>query len=175
MKKFLLLVLITTVFNNVRAQRRGSEEKQSAFLGAAFELGLPSSSPISVGYGASLKGEIPFAQSLAATLTVGYMSYNYKDSFLSFAGTPQVLHPQFAPVKVGLRYEAGPGFYSEGELGEAIRLNNGSGSLFDYSVGLGFLVPVDRKSAVDFGIRYEAYSETQYRQTALRVAYRFGL
>ena len=174
MKKFLLLILIATVFSNTYAQRRGSDEKQSVFLGAGFELGLPSNSPISVGYGGSLKAEVPFAQSVAFTLTAAYMSYNYKDSFISLAGTPQTLHPQFTPVKAGIRFQAGPGFYSEGELGEAIRLNNGSGGLFDYSIGLGFLVPVDRKSALDIGFRYEAYSETQYRQTAIKVAYRFG-
>lgn len=150
-------------------------DKQAAFLGVGFELGLPSNSPISVGYGASLKGEIPFAQSpVALTLTAAYMQYNYKDSFISFVGTPQTLHPQFAPLKAGIRYQAGPGFYSEGELGEAIRLNNGSGGLFDYSVGIGFFVPIDSKSALDIGIRYEAYSENQYRQTGIKIAYRFG-
>ncbi|OCX52351.1 hypothetical protein BEL04_12840 [Mucilaginibacter sp. PPCGB 2223] len=167
-------MLMFAAISIAHAQRRGSDDKQSAFLGAAFELGLPSNSPISVGYGASLKGEVPFAQSVALTLTAAYMSYSYNDSFISFAGTPQVLHPQFAPLKAGIRFQAGPGFYTEAELGEAIRLNNGSGGLFDYSVGLGFFVPVDRKSVLDIGIRYEAYSETQYRQTALKVAYRFG-
>jgi len=174
MKKLLVLFLMFTVFGATYAQRRGADEKQSVFLGVGFELGLPSNSPVSVGYGGSLKAEVPFAQSVALTLTAAYMQYNYKDSFISFAGTPLTLHPQFAPLKAGIRYQAGPGFYSEGELGEAIRLNNGSGGLFDYSIGVGFYVPMDRKSALDIGLRYEAYSETQYRQTAIKVAYRFG-
>lgn len=174
MKKLIVLILIFTAFSAAYAQRRGGDDKQSVFLGVGFELGLPSNSPISIGYGASLKAEVPFTPSVALTLTAAYMQYNYKDSFISFAGTPQTLHPQFAPLKAGIRYQAGPGFYSEGELGEAIRLNNGSGGLFDYSVGVGFLLPVDRKSALDIGFRYEAYSETQYRQTAIKIAYRFG-
>jgi len=165
---------LLATFSAAHAQRRGEDDKQSVFLGAGFELGLPSNSPISVGYGGSLKAEVPFTQSVALSLTAAYMQYNYKDSFISLAGTPQTLHPQFAPLKAGIRYQAGPGFYSEGELGEAIRLNNGSGGLFDYSIGVGFYVPISRKEAMDIGIRYEAYSETQYRQTALKVAYRFG-
>ena len=163
-----------TVLSAAYAQRRGADEKQSAFLGVGFELGLPSNSPISVGYGASLKGEIPFAQSVVLTLTAAYMQYNYKDSFISFTGMSPVIHPQFAPLKAGLRFQPGPGFYSEGELGEAIKLNNGSGGLFDYAFGLGFFVPVDKKSALDIGFRYEAYSENQYRQTGIKIAYRFG-
>ncbi|WP_448702450.1 hypothetical protein ACFGVR_08865 [Mucilaginibacter sp. AW1-3] len=172
MKKFLILMLIIAVFGSAHAQRRGSDDKQSVFLGAGFELGLPSNSPISVGYGGSLKAEVPFAQlPIALTLTAGYMQYNYKNTFIELVD----LHPQFVPLKAGLRYQLSPGFYSEGELGEAIKLNNGSGGLFDYSIGLGFLVPIDRKNSVDIGFRYEAYGENQYKQTGIRVAYRFGM
>jgi len=174
MRKLFVLFLMFTVFSATYAQRRGADEKQSVFLGLGFDLGLPSNSPISVGYGGSLKAEVPFAQSVALTLSAAYMEYNYKDSFISFAGTPQTLHPQFAPLKAGIRYQVGPGFYSEGELGEAIRLNNGSGGLFDYAIGFGFYAPISRKEAIDIGFGYEAYSETQYRQTAIKVAYRFG-
>lgn len=176
MKKLLVLALsVFTAFSAAYAQRRGMDKKQPAFLSAGFELGLPSNSPIAVGYGGSLKGEVPFTQSVALTLTAAYMQYNYKESFISYTGMSPVIHPQFAPLKAGLRFQLGPGFYSEGELGEAIRLNNGSGGLFDYSVGLGFYVPVDKKSALDIGFRYEAYSENQYRQTGIKIAYRFGL
>src|SRR5476651_1306564 len=154
MKKLFVLFLMVAAFSAAYAQRRGADDKQSVFLGLGFDLGLPSNSPISVGYGGSLKAEVPFAQSVALTLSAAYMQYNYKDSFISFAGTPQTLHPQFAPLKAGIRYQVGPGFYSEGELGEAIRLNNGSGALFDYAIGFGFYAPISRKEAIDIGFGY---------------------
>jgi hypothetical protein len=174
MKKLLIIILTALTFNAAYAQRQGDGDKKSVFLGTGFELGIPSNSPLSIGYGASLKAEVPVAKSIALTLTAAYMQYHYKESFVNLTGISPDLNQQFIPLKAGLRYQLGPGFYSEGEVGEALKLNNGSGGLFDYSVGLGFYVPLNKMSALDIGFRYEAYSENQYRQTALKIAYRVG-
>jgi hypothetical protein len=174
MKKLTFVILSLIITHTIYAQRQGDGDKKSVFLGAGFELGLPSNSPLSVGYGGSLKLEIPVVQAFAVTLTGGYMSYNYKGSFLNLTDLTTDLHPQFAPLKAGIRYQLGPGFYTEGEMGDAVKLNNGSGGLFDYSIGLGFYAPLSHTSALDIGFRYEAYSENQYRQTGIRIAYRVG-
>ncbi len=172
MRKLLVLFLLLIAFNVAYAQRGSTDDKKSVFLGAGFELGFPSNSPLSVGYGGSLKAEVPVAKNTALTLTGAYMQYNYSESFTNLTGQTPGFHPQFIPLKAGLRFQLGPGFYSEGEVGEAFKLNNGSGGLFDYSIGLGFYVPMNKISALDVGFRYEAYSENQYRQTAVKIAYR---
>src|ERR1700749_2755915 len=112
MKKLFLLFFSLIIVHEAFAQRQGDSDKKSVFLGAGFELGLPSNSPLSVGYGGALKLEIPVVQAFALTLTGGYMSYNYKGSFLNLTDLTTDLHPQFAPLKAGIRYPLCPGFYN---------------------------------------------------------------
>jgi opacity protein-like surface antigen len=173
MKKLILLASVLLVLNTAKAQYR-SNDNQKFFLSGGFDLGLPSNSPFGVSYGGSLKAEIPIVMPISLTLTGGYDAYSYKGSFLNFSGLQTNLHPAFIPLKAGIKYFTGPGFYAEGELGTAIQANYGSDSMFAYSVGLGFEVPVDTHSDIDIGFRYEGYSENEYQITAIRVAYRVG-
>jgi len=64
--------------------------------------------------------------------------------------------------------------YVPGEAGTAIETNYGKQSSFAFSIGPGFLVPAGDKNSVDISFRYEDWAN-QLRQTAIRVAYRFGL
>jgi hypothetical protein len=80
----------------------------------------------------------------------------------------------FIPLKAGLKYYFNKGVYAEGEAGTAIETNYGKQSSFAFSIGPGFIVPAGDKNGVDISLRYEDWAN-QLRQTAIRIAYRFGL
>lgn len=174
MKKLLLLILTIAAFKTATAQSRGNGDIKNFFFSGGFELGVPSNSPFGISYGGSAKAEVRVARPLGITLTGGYNVYNYKGSFLNFSGQSTNLHPAFIPLKAGLKYFVGPGFYSEGELGTALKANYGSGNMFAYSIGFGFEAPLNTYSDIDIGFRYEGYSQNQYQVTGIRVAYRVG-
>ena len=79
----------------------------------------------------------------------------------------------FVPLKAGVKYYFGQDFYLEGEGGAALSLNHGRNSLGLFSIGPGFVIPSE-KHGVDISFRYEDW-QGQLKQTAIRVAYRFGL
>ena len=85
----------------------------------------------------------------------------------------------FVPLKAGLKYYFNKSVYAEGEAGTAIETNAietdyTKKNSFAFSIGLGFIVPVGEKNGVDIGFRYENWSN-KLSQTAIRIAYRFGL
>lgn len=171
MKYPLMLLLALCIFQAANAQDRSAHSPIA--VSAGFELGLPSQSIYSVGLGGSLKIEVPVARRFAVTATGGITSMDYKNAIAANFKTGG--SDTFVPIKGGVKYYAGPGFYIEGELGTAIQTAHEQHSLFAFSIGPGFLVPISGgKSALDIGFRYESWSEHDLRQTGLRVGYRFG-
>jgi hypothetical protein len=165
--KRLVLILLTFSFINSRAQTTITKA-----FSPAFELGIPSNGVYNIGVGASIKGELPIASPVSFTLTAGFTSLFYKSNLFDSSRTPGAAI--FVPLKAGLKYYFDQNVYAEGEAGTAIETNYGKQSSFAFSIGPGFMAPVGDKNAVDISVRYEDWSN-QLRQTAIRVAYRFGL
>jgi hypothetical protein len=166
MRKYLLLLL---VFYSYKLQAQTTPTKA---FSPAFELGIPSNGVYNIGVGASIKGELPVASPVSLTLTAGFTSMFYKSNLFDSSRTPGAAI--FVPLKAGLKYYFNQGIYAEGEAGTAIETNYGKQSSFAFSIGPGFMVPAGDKNAVDISFRYEDWSN-QLRQTAIRIAYRFGL
>jgi hypothetical protein len=172
MKYPLLAILCICFFQFAQAQDQFDDRNPIA-ISAGFELGLPAQSIYSVALGGSLKVEVPVAHKFSLTATGGITSLDYKSGAEHALGTPG--SDTFIPLKGGVKYYAAPGFYLEGELGTAIETAHYKQDLFAYSIGPGFVIPVNHgKSGVDIGFRYESWSKSVLRETGLRVAYRFG-
>ena len=166
MKKLLLALLFCYAL---------TAKAQTVTPTAAFsigpELGIPTMSIYKVGFSLSGKVEIPLSDPLSLSLTGGYSSFGFKRTLIGSNISQEAA--KFAPVKAGVRYFASSGFYIEGELGAAIGLNYEKDTLFAYSIGPGFLIPIGEKQNVDLGFRYEKW-RNQLTQTSIRVAYRIG-
>jgi hypothetical protein len=167
MKRNLLIAFIFCSFN-VSAQI--SRPLSNAFS-AGLELGITSNSVYAIGLGASAKGEFPVSNRVCLTVTAGYSTFFYKSNL--FASSRTLSPAYFIPLKAGIKYYPNPNVYIEGELGTAIETNYLKQDLFAFSIGPGFVVPINNNRGIDIGFRYEGWSDHQVRQTAIRFAYRW--
>lgn len=140
-------------------------------IGTGFELAIPSNGVYSIGTGASVKAELPISRPVSLTLTGGFTAMFYKSNLFNSSRTPGAA--TFVPLKAGLKYYFNKGVYAEGEAGTVIEANYAKQSPFAFSIGPGFIVPAGDKNGVEIGFRYESWAN-QLRQTAIRIAYRFG-
>jgi hypothetical protein len=166
MKKLIILLFLSCCF------KAYSQTTITKAISTAFELAIPSNGIYNIGVGASAKAELPIVAPVSLTLTGGFTTMFYKSNLFSSSRTPGAAG--FIPLKAGAKYYFNKGVYAEGEAGTAIETNYGKQSSFAFSVGLGFIAPAGDKNGVDVGFRYEDWSN-QLRQTAIRIAYRFGL
>jgi hypothetical protein len=169
MKKLLPLLCI---FFSLSASAQFSLPVKTAFS-AGFELGVPQNSIYSIGLGLSGKAEFPVAGNVSLSVTAGYNTFFYKSNLFRSSLTPA--NACFVPLKAGAKYYFNGGVYVEGELGTAIETNYSKQRLFAFALGPGFIIPINDKHSLDAGFRYESWSDHQLRQTAIRIAYRFGL
>jgi hypothetical protein len=170
MKKLLLLILLSVIYIHAHAQ----DDNNTVALSVGPELAFPARSVYNIGYGASLKVEIPLAEKFSLTATGGISSFHYKGAFTNTFGEQKT--GRFIPLKIGTRYNIGPGVFFEAELGDVIETRNNldkpNRNLFAFSLGPVFLIKLSDKQAVDLGVRYEQWSKNTLQQTAIRVAYR---
>ena len=166
MKKLLLPLL---VFFCISAQAQTTITKA---FSAGFELGIPANGVFNIGTGASANFEFPIVSPVSLSLTGGITSMFYKSNLFYSSRTPGAA--VYVPLKAGVRYFFNRGVYAEGEAGTAIETNYGKQSVFAFSIGPGFIAPVGEKNGIDISFRYEDWAN-QVRQTAIHIAYRFGL
>ncbi|WP_199140807.1 hypothetical protein [Pedobacter sp. ASV12] len=172
MKKLLLsLALVAGLGLAASAQTEGAVSKLS--VGAEFALPVGDlSTGYSLGYGGSLQYEHTVAKSFNLTGSAGYISMSPKKEWkdLGFKNQGTI------PVKVGGKYYFGGNFYGVAELGAAFSTETGGSTAFAYSPGLGASFSVADKSSLDFGVRYEGWSNNGTASfVGLRLAYAFGL
>jgi hypothetical protein len=168
MKKLLLFIL--TIYSISAKAQVTTTTTKAVSLG--FELAAPSNSVYNIGTGASVKFELPVVSPVSFTLTGGFTAMYYKSNLFNSSRTPGAAG--FLPLKAGIKYYLGQNFYAEGEAGTAIETNYDKHDSFAFSIGPGFIIPMNNeKQGVDIGFRYESWSN-QLRQTGIRVAYRFG-
>ena len=165
-KVLLLLAVISGLSINSHAQSRRAA-KGIWSIGA--EVGLPvgdASDFYSTVLGASLKYDIPVAQSTFFNVSAGYNAFMLKDRFKNrFTKSYGAI-----PLKAGLKYYADQRFFIEGQLGAAFGTNDGAGTSFVYAPGVGYTFA----GGIEAGLRYEAWSNNgTLGQLGLRVAVNF--
>ncbi|WP_345948634.1 hypothetical protein ABDD95_17475 [Mucilaginibacter sp. PAMB04274] len=155
------------------------ERTNTMALSIGPELNIAQRSAYNIGYGVSAKFELPVLAKVNLVLTGAYNRFSYKSFLIGSAIKPGA--DSYIPLKGGFKYYLDPRFYTELELGTIIANNtstnfNGSGNLFTYSLGTGFLIPVgsSKSNLLDLGLRYEDWSKNRLQQFAIRAAYRFG-
>jgi len=165
------LILITFIFFALHASAQYNTPISKAFS-AGFELGIPANGIYTIGLGLSGKVEIPVASKICITITAGYTTFFYKSNLYNSSLTPSPAG--YVPLKAGMKYYFDQQLYIEGEVGTAIETNYLKQDLFAFSIGPGFIVPLNDKHNIDIGLRYENWSDHQVKQTAIRFAYRLG-
>jgi hypothetical protein len=176
MNKILLVVALAVASFTATAQTEGTGKTRFSI---GLEAGLPvgdAADAYSFAIGGAVKAEKPVGKSLAATLSAGYTSLSFKEEYKDlFKAIGFDLDPiGVIPVKAGLRYYFNKSFYGAGELGAAFGTDKGSETLFIYSPGVGFSLPVSDKNAVDAGVRYENWSnDGSIGQVGFHVALKF--
>jgi len=171
MKKLILLTAIAGIFtfSTVKAQDAAMSGPK---LGIGAEFGFPMGDFGDVskfGVGGSLTYQHPIADKLNLTGNAGYLSFKAKDEF--GGGTAG-----YVPVKAGLRYFLAENIYVGGELGAVFSTEDGGGTAFAYSPGVGVEFPVADKSTIELGGRYEGWSKDGTLSfIGLRLAWNFGL
>ena len=165
--KRLLPLLFTVIMVNAYAQTTPTKA-----FSAGLELGIPTTSVYTVGFGGSGKAEVPLFNALSLSVTAGYTSFYYKSAPIGSAGSPDPAG--FVPLKAGAKFFFGPGVYAEGELGTVLQTNYGKDSMFAYSIGPGLIFPTGNHTGIEVSFRYENWGGGLLRQTAIRAAYRLG-
>ncbi|MFD1257462.1 hypothetical protein ACFQ3S_11705 [Mucilaginibacter terrae] len=170
MKKYgLLLLLLPLIHSTLKAQERNTKA-----LSIGPELNLLQRSAYNIGYGVSGKFELPVSSTISAVITAGINQFHRKNFLI---GSASQGNDTFVPLKAGIKYYFDPRFYTEAELGSVIDHNNGfNQNLFAYSIGTGFLIPINKSSTnmIDLGLRFEDWAKNRAQQFGIRVAYRFG-
>ncbi len=176
MKKLVLsLALVAGLGLAASAQTEGAVRKLS--IGGEYGFPTEKGTKDLMYAGGSLQFEQPVAKSLNLTLSGGYISQMFtgdtKDA-LKLANLKTSYG--IIPLKAGLKYYFGGNFYAAGEAGAAISAEKGGNTAFAFAPGLGASFSVADKSSLDFGLRYETWSNNGSSSfVGLRAAYAFGL
>jgi opacity protein-like surface antigen len=174
MKKLLLLTAITGLLTFSSASAQKDPAMSGPKLGVGVEFGLPVGDfgdVYNLGVGGSLLYQHPLSGNLNFTASAGYISFSNEDNALIDIKTAAI------PVKAGLRYFFAENFYGGAELGAAFSTEDGGGTAFAYSPGIGVEFPVADKAAIDLGVRYEGWSKNSHTNSfiGIRAAFNFGL
>lgn len=176
MKKLLLsLALVAGLGLAANAQTEGAARKLS--VGAEFGFPTGDNSKDNMIVGGSLQYEHPVAKSFNITLSGGYLSNMLTgDTKKAYESLGLKTSMGYVPVKAGGKYYFGGNFYGAAELGATFGTESGSGTAFTYAPGLGASFSLADKSSLDFGVRYESWSNNGTASfIGLRAAFAFGL
>ena len=162
-----------------------SAQAQQIKIGLAPEINLPTgnaSSISGVGFGGAVKAEIGIADTYAITANGGYNLFLTKRKL----GT-KLANIEAVPVKLGFKHYPSQDFYIEGQAGAAFHVGGASKTSFVWSPGFGTYIKTgSANSKLEFGLRYEAWTNTSYGATStlkttsfsfivLKLGYVFGL
>ena len=180
MKKALVLlmaVLCLTVVSNA--------QKNNISLNAGAVIALPMGSfgdVYDMGFGATVRGELPFSKQLVGIATVGFLTWS---GDMSGFGTTIDYKTTAIPVRAGAKYyfdKKGTGLYGIGELGlhfysstvEGGGMNlDASSTEFALALGGGYELPVSKTMMLDLSGEYVVVSESNYLE--IRAGLKFPL
>jgi hypothetical protein len=162
--KVLFVFAIALLFAN-NAQAQESKNFDQGFrLGIGLNGGLPTNND---SYDWSLGGDVRLQYDLSkktsVTLTTGFTNL-FKGNNVKDLG--------FIPAKAGFKaFVWEDQFYILGEVGGGFAVTNGyDKNTYIWSPGIGYVT-----KDIDVSLRYEAYTEYDTDQVALRIAYGFKL
>ena len=172
MKKVILsLVVVAIASLSASAQKEKAESKDLKFS-VGVEAGLPIGdfkSGYSFGIGGSVQGEYAVAETVGITLNAGYLSFTGK-TITEGGQSLKLPSTSMIPVLAGAKFHFTEKVYGHAQLGLSF-FNNGGGSAFTYSPGIGF----DLAENFDILIKYQAASKSGSTLSfiGLRAAYTF--
>jgi len=158
---------------------------QQITIGLTPEIGFPTgnASNISgIGFGGTLKAEIKVAEKYAIAASGGYNLFIGKKYFGN-----RLQNIEAIPAKLGFKHYPTSDFYVEAQAGAAFHLGSQSKTSFVWSPGFGtYFKTGNANNKIDFGLRYEAWTNTSYAATStlkttsfgfigLKLGYVFGL
>lgn len=127
------------------------------------------------GFGGSIQFQTPIAKQLNFTASAGYLHFKGKDFYFNGIGRASFGSFGVIPVKAGIKYFLLENLYAGAEIGAAFATGSGSGTSFLYTPNIGVEFPVSDHGSIDFGARYESWSnDGTARFFGLRLAYNFG-
>lgn len=172
-KLFLSLALVAGLGLAANAQNKKDPAMGGSKLGVGADFAFPMGDfgdVMDFGFGGSLNFQAPIANKLNFVGEAGYLSFKSKEILGQTFSTGTV------PLKAGVRYFLAENFYAQGQLGAAISTETNGKTAFLYAPSLGVEFPVADKMAVDFGARYEGWSNNGTSSfIGLRAALNFGL
>lgn len=155
----LFLLVLLTATGYVSAQ--DNDYQKNFKFGIALNGGLPVNDidyfNASVGLDGRLQYNVTRKTSLMATTGYTHFLSDYEDAGI-------------IPLKVGFKSFFVNDFYLSGEAGAAFGVNTFDKTSFLWSPGIGFA-----NAKWDISARYEDYSDYDFGQVALRIAYAFQL
>lgn len=160
-EKLSVLTLLAVLLTGGMIQAQDTGYQKNFKFGIALNGGLPVGDEdyfnASIGADARLQYNVTRKTSLMATTGYTHFLSDYEDAGI-------------VPLKVGFKSFFAPDFYVSGEAGAAFGVNTFDKTSFLWSPGVGFA-----NAKWDVSARYEAYSNYNFGQVALRVAYAFKL
>jgi hypothetical protein len=174
MKKilFVFAVLSAAALSTFAQTTTSSPASEGGKFSIGFDGGIPigdASDVYTFIVGGSIKYELPTVTNTFFTLSAGYNSWLVKGE-LKDMGFPSTSN--FIPLKAGIKYYPGDGFFLEGAAGIVFATESGVGSSFTYAPGLGYTF----KGGLEAAVRFESWpkkDDATLSQIGLRVAYRF--
>lgn len=173
---FLSVIISVFVLSTYTVSAQNYPDPVRPRISIGPDIGFPSGSYgnlFSIGIGASAKIEAPITTRLYAAVSAGYSQLIAKKRI---DGVRQGRdNRSYIPLKGGAKYYFGKSVYVEGQLGVSIGAGKYTGTSFAWSPGLGLILPLSDKHAVDLSIRSEKWERKggDISQGGLRVAYQF--
>jgi hypothetical protein len=164
--KTVLLATIAVLFiGKANAQEAMTENYDQGFrLGFGLNAGVPTNTDFyNFALGGDVRLQYDLTQRYSVLLTTGFTNL-FIDQGVKDLG--------FIPVKAGFKaFVFKNQFYVLGEIGGGIAVTNGyKQDTYLWSPGVGYA-----NKYIDLSLRYEAYTEYDTNQVALRIAYGFKL
>ncbi len=163
MKK-LIFVFAIVAFSTFCAKAQDLDNPKASRVSIAANIGLPTTSGLSLAYGADIQADFGVASSTFITVSGGYEGYSWKGGGGSFG---------IIPLLAGAKFFFGEmnKVYGHAQLGYAISTTSGGGGAFAYAPSLGYYVSPN----FDIGLKYLAYSKNGSTNGSvnLRFAYNF--
>ena len=174
MNRILSIILFFCIAHTAVGQNHPMPVRPKASIGG--EIAIPTgifADLFSIGIGGSGKLEVPITAAFYATATAGFTSFYTRNSRLG--GSINDNNRSYVPLKLGGKYYLSEFVYGEAEAGVSVGIQEDSRNSFAWGPGFGIAYPINDKSAVDVGVRYEKWSRhgTNLNQVGLRIAYQF--
>lgn len=159
MKK-LILIMTAVAFTAFGAQAQSSK---STSLSIGANIGLPTSTGLSLAYGVDLQADFSVASTTKITASAGYEGYSWKGG-----GNSGLI-----PLLAGAKFFFGEGSkaYGHAQVGYSFSTTSGGGGAFAYAPSIGYYVSPN----FDLALKYLATSKNGYTTGSinLRAAYNF--